>query len=202
LAAAELPKATQELLVSLKQDPSVMTGLDQELAIPAAWIEGAKKEGTFKLVATWKNDQFRKLMKPFEERYPFIKVEYRQGATRENRIVSTLVAFHNGQYISDVVEGVSGGFNEFQDADALTDLRDIPGWDNVPDGIKNTDGTWIGFRMRYWCVAYNTNLVNKADLPATWDGFVNDSRWYGNKIGVGNRPNLWLLNLWGAKGEA
>jgi ABC-type Fe3+ transport system substrate-binding protein len=202
LAAAELPKATQALLRHLNKDPSVLAGLDQELAVPPAWIEGARKEGTFKLVSTWKSNEIRRLLDPFEERYPFIKVEYRLGANRENRIVSTLVAFHNGQYISDVIEGVSGGFNEFQDADALADLRDMPGWNNIADGLKTPDGTSIGFRQRFWCAAYNTDLVAKSDLPATWEGFVTNPRWFGNKIGVGNRPNLWLLNLWGLQGEA
>lgn len=202
MKAAELPKATQEILQTLKKDPSILDGVDRELAVPDAWIEGAKKEGTFKLVGTWSSKAERDLIKPFLERYPFIKVQYRESATHENRVNSTLIAFQAGQYISDVLEGISGGFNEFKKVDALSDLRDIPGWNNVPDGIKSPDGSWIGFRMRYWCVSYNTNLVKKSDLPATWDGFVDNPRWVGSKIGLGNRPNLWLLNLWGAKGEA
>ena len=198
--AAELPKATQQLLRNLNEDPKILDGLDTELAVPEAWIEAARKEGTFKLAGTWANKALREMIRPFEERYPYIKVDYRESATRESRVISTLVAFQAGRYISDVLEGISGGFNQFKAADALADLRDIPGWNNVPDGLRYPDGSWIGFRMRYWCVTYNTNLVNKADLPATWEGFVDNPRWTGARIGLGNRPNLWLLNLWGAKG--
>jgi len=200
LQAAELPKATQQLLQGLNEDPGILDGLDRELAVPGDWIEAARKEGTVKVAGTWSNKAFREMIRPFEERYPFIKTEYRESATRENRVIGTIVAFQAGRYISDVIEGISGGFNQFKQADALADLRDIPGWNNVPDGIKYPEGSWIGFRMRYWCVAYNTNLVKKADLPATWEGFVGNPRWTGGKIGLGNRPNLWLLNLWGAKG--
>jgi iron(III) transport system substrate-binding protein len=198
--AAELPKATQKLLKDLNEPPGMLDRLDKELAVPDAWIEGARKEGTFKLAGTWSNKALRDLIRPFEERYPFIKVDYRESATRESRVISTLVAFQAGRYISDVLEGISGGFNQFKQADALADLRDIPGWNNVPDGLRYPDGSWIGFRMRYWCVTYNTNLVKKADLPATWEGFLDNPRWTGGAIGLANRPNLWLLNLWGAKG--
>ena len=198
--AADLPKATQAILGNLHENQSVLSGLDKELAVPHAWIEGARKEGTFKLVGTWDGKNYHAMVKPFEERYPFIKVQYREAASRETRVMSTLVAFQSGRYIADVMEGVSGGFNQFKESDALADLSDIPGWNNVPDGLKNPDGSWIGFRMRYWCATYNTNLVKKSELPATWDGFVDNPRWYDNKIGLGNRPNLWLLNLWGAKG--
>jgi iron(III) transport system substrate-binding protein len=199
--ADDLPKATLQLLQQLNEDPAILSGLDKELAVPDAWIEGARKEGTFKLAGTWSGKAYKDLVKPFAERYPFIKLQYREAATHENRVNSTLIAFQAGQYISDVIEGISGGFNEFKKVDALADLSDMPGWNNIPDGIKYPDGSWIGFRMRYWCVSYNTSLVNKADLPATWDGFVDNPRWVGSKIGLGNRPNLWLLNLWGAKGE-
>ena len=200
--AADVPAATQKILKDLSKDPQLLAGLDRELAVPDSWIAGARKEGTFRLVGTWDNKQFQAMIKPFEERYPFIKVQFREAANRENRVIGTLVAFHAGRYLADVMEGISGGFNEFKQADAVANLSDMPGWNNVADGIKHPDGTWIGFRLRYWCMAYNTELVDKADLPAKWEDLLTTPRWRDNKIGLGNRPNLWLLNLWGQKGEA
>ena len=44
--AAELPKNTQKMLKALNMDASILSGLDKELAVPKAWVEGAKKEGT------------------------------------------------------------------------------------------------------------------------------------------------------------
>ena len=199
--AADLPAATQNILNGLKKDASLLNGLDRELAVPESWIEAARKEGTFRLVGTWDPKQAQAMMRPFEERYPFIKVQYREGTNRENRVIGTLVAFHSGRYLADVMEGLSGGFNEFKKADAVEYIGDIPGWNNIDDHIKNPEGTWIGFRLRYWCVAYNTELVKKEELPARWEGFLDNPRWQGGKLGLGNRPNLWLLNLWGEKGE-
>jgi ABC-type Fe3+ transport system substrate-binding protein len=49
-------------------------------------------------------------------------------------------------------------------------------------------------------MAYNTSLVKKADLPKRWEDLLTMKRWHGKKIGIANRPQLWLLMLWGAKG--
>ena len=40
--AAELPASTKAQLKKLKLDEAIMAGLDQELAMPQAWFEGAK----------------------------------------------------------------------------------------------------------------------------------------------------------------
>jgi ABC-type Fe3+ transport system substrate-binding protein len=112
-----------------------------------------------------------------------------------------LIAFRSGRILSDVIQGVSGRFHLFEKLGAVVDMRDMPGWNNVPARIRHPKGYWIGFRLRHWCMAYNTGLVAKKDLPKTWDDIVSNSRWHNKKIGLGNRPNLWLANIWGVKGE-
>ena len=44
LAAAELPKATQKILQETKLPEAILSGLDKELMMPDAWLQGAKKE--------------------------------------------------------------------------------------------------------------------------------------------------------------
>jgi ABC-type Fe3+ transport system substrate-binding protein len=51
-------------------------------------------------------------------------------------------------------------------------------------------------------MSYNTKLVKKADLPKTWDDILTNPHWHNAKIGVGNRPQLWLLMLRRVKGKA
>ena len=46
VSAAELPKSTQAMLKELKLYPSILSGLDQELAVPQEWIDAAKQETT------------------------------------------------------------------------------------------------------------------------------------------------------------
>ena len=91
--AADLPKATQAILAQLDKDDTVLAGVDKELAVPASWLAGARQEGTFKLTGTWDDKHYRAMIKPFEERYPFIKVQYRAATTHENRVIGTLMAF-------------------------------------------------------------------------------------------------------------
>jgi ABC-type Fe3+ transport system substrate-binding protein len=199
-AAAELPKATRLILAQLNKSESLLQGLDSELAVPAAWIEGARKEGTLIISGTWDDGQFRKMMGPFIERYPFLKPRQLRG-DRQDRVIKPLLAFSTGRITTDVIGGVGSRFSMFENAGAAMDLRDLPGWSNIPEGAKAANGLWVAQRLRYWCTAYNTELVAKADLPKTWDDILSNPRWHGKKIGLGDRPNLWLLNLMSEKGQ-
>lgn len=199
--ALELPDATRKVLTELKLDESVLSGLDQELQVPGAWIEGARKEGTFRIGGSWDPVQFRTMTAAFIARYPFIKPSYSRGNFNA-RAFKPLLAFQDGRYISDVVTGIGGAMQKYIAANALEDLRGIPGADNVPDGMKHKDGLWVGIRIRYWCMSYNTSTVKKEELPRTWEDILSHPRWRDGKIGLGNLPQLWLLPLSGVHGEA
>ena len=198
--AADLPKATQEMLKELKLDASILGDVDKETSMPAAWIEGAKKEDELRIGATWDELQFEKLAAPFRERYPYIKIRYSR-ATRHDRVIKPLLAFQTGRVISDVISGIGAKVNVFRKVGALEDISGVPNWKNVPVGMKDPKGLWVGQRLRYWCMSYNTNRVKKKDLPKKWEDLITNTRWHGKKIGLGNRPNLWLIALWGVKGE-
>lgn len=195
-AAADLPNATRAILKDLKVGESVLSGVDRELAVPAAWVEGAKKEGVLKLVDTHSERDFARMVKPFLERYPFIKINYSRGAYQA-RTTRALIAMKAGNYTSDIGMDFGGYYEQFFKEGFLHDLRELPAFTKVPKEARAEDGSWIAHRRQFWCVSYNTKLVRKEDLPRTWDGFLDDPRWGGGKIGVGNRPQLWILMLWG-----
>jgi iron(III) transport system substrate-binding protein len=200
--AADVPKAMQAILGKLNLDPSVLSGLDQELAVPDEWIEGAKKEGKLAVITTERPERFEALIAPFRERYPYIKLAYNLAVANEQRIVEPLTAFKQGRYLTDVLVGLSGNTFLFKQADALTDLRDLPTYGTAFDNIHDPDGMSVSFRTRRWCLGYNTSKVAASELPKSWDDLVGDPRWMNRKIGLGDRPNLWLPNLWNANGEA
>lgn len=200
MAAEALPKSTEKMLHDLKISPSIMSGIDQELAVPKAWMDGAKKEGAVKILGSWDVGQFAKMVEPFKERYPFIKLDYSRGDFNA-RAVRPLIALKEGRYVTDVLTGFGGSTYYYQQAKALEDLRSLPGFKNPLPGTGDSQGTWVGSRLRYWCMSYNTNLVKKAELPKTWDDLITNPRWRNGAIGVGNRPQLWLLMLWGEYGE-
>ena len=198
--ATELPKATLSLLQEINKSPDLMAGLDSELAVPDSWIVAAKQEGTLTISGTWDDAQFRKMIVPFNERYPFIKLRQLRG-DRGDRVTKPLLAFSEGRIITDIIGGADARIEMFENAGALEDLRDLPGWSNIPDGGRALNGHWIAQRLRYWCTSYNTDLVSKDDLPKTWDDILTNPRWHGGAIGLGDRPNLWLLNLINEKGK-
>ena len=199
-SSAELPKATQKFLKDLKLDPSILSGLDEELAVPQEWIDGAKKEGVIRMGATWDPPQYRKLTEAFVERYPFIKHEYSRGSRQERTLKPLLALQSSGRVTTDLIGSIGASYAMFKKIDALVDMRDLPSWKNVPDGMKDADGLWVGQRLRYWCMAYNTEKVKKEDLPVKWEDLLTNPAWRNGALALSNRPNLWFANLWSLEG--
>ena len=199
--SAGLPKSTQKALKSLKLDESILSGLDKELNVPKEWIEGAKKEGIVKMRSTPLHSRERNLfLAPFRERYPGIKVDY-FGSNRASRTIKTLQAYKTGRYLSDIVANVGSFAYQFVKAGGVEPLQDIPGFKNPPEGLRDPEGGWVGSFSIYWCLAYNTRLVQKKDLPKKWEDLLTNPIWKNGNLALGNRPNLFAANLWLDKGE-
>jgi len=198
--AATLPKSTQEMLKKLKLEPAILSDTDRELQVPNSWIDGAKKEGKLRFFSTLDPPQADVLLQPFRERYPFIAVEYSR-ASHEDRAVRTLVAYKNKRIVTDVLTGLGGSFFMYKEIGALEDMRDIPNMKNNPEGTKDPEGLWAGMHLRYWCMAYNTKLVKREDLPKRWEEVLTNPIWRKGNLALGNRPQLWALVLWKVRGE-
>jgi len=207
LASAPGPRAetftaeTEKLLRDMKLKPEIMAGLDKELAVPPGWIEAARKEGLVKIRMTLDDKEFTKLWPVFAARYPGIKAEYAHGIGRE-RAVAPLLAFKRGTILSDTLFAFDSQEKDFREAHALTDLRDLPGWNNVDPVWRAPDGLWIGAHSPHNCVSYNTKTVKKDELPKTWDELLTNPRWRNGKVGMGVNVQTWIGPLWIAKGEA
>jgi iron(III) transport system substrate-binding protein len=198
--AAPLPKATQDDLKKLKLDPSLLSDIDKELTVPQGWIDGAKKERRLRIFSTFDPPQADVVVRAFKERYPFIAIEYNR-ASHEDRAIRTLVAYKNKKLVTDILTGLGGSFFMYREAGAMEDLRNIPNIKNNPPGTFDPDGFWVGMHMRYWCMAYNTNQIKKPDVPKKWEDFLTNPKWRNRNLALGNRPQLWALQLWKAKGE-
>jgi ABC-type Fe3+ transport system substrate-binding protein len=98
--------------------------------------------------------------------------------------------------------GFGGTALQFKAAKAFESLQDIPNIANLasPD-MRDPEGFWVGHQMTQWCITYNTQMFKSDDLPKTWDDLVGNPKWGSGHIGLGNRPQLWLFALWGAKGK-
>lgn len=197
--SAPLPKATQEVLGKLNVDASLLADIDKELQVPQQWIEGAKKEGRLLVRSTTPPNQMKALFAPFEERYPYISINY--GSTTGPERIKILVAYRARRILTDILSPIGlDDFLEWEKGNGLEDLRDIPGFRHAGDIGQGPGGLVVGIYTLYRCVGYNTKLVAKADLPKKWEDLLDNPRWRNGKLALGNRT-IWLAPLWKAKGE-
>ncbi|HET9150006.1 MAG TPA: extracellular solute-binding protein [Alphaproteobacteria bacterium] len=200
--AADTPKATQTILKALKltDDAKITANLNEEATdAPAAIVEGAKKEKTLTISGSIRADEFQKIVAPFRERYPFLSVRYSSG-DQNARNIKPLVAYQEGRVLYDIIEGLGVNLSQYRAAGALEKLTDIPNIKNIPADVRDPEQFWVAPRLRYWCMTYNTNTIKDSDLPKTWDDLLTDKRLFNGHLGVVNRPNDFMIMLWGAKG--
>lgn len=198
--AAELPATTKAQLRELKLDESIMAGLDQELVMPQAWFEAAKKEPPVQILGTWSADEWKVVSASFRARYPQVKIDYVRSS-RDNRQVQMLLAYKQGRYVANIVTSFSSVFKDLKNANGLVDLRELPNFKNGIAGSYDPEGLWAPERITYWCMAYNTDLVKTADLPREWDDLLTDRRWRNGNFAVSNTAAGWLTALYRAKGR-
>ena len=102
-----------------------------------------------------------------------------------------------GRLTADVME-TAGPSMEAADRGRL--LQDIvtPVTDELMPEAYVAGRPWIVSRLSVFTIAYNTNLVRKADVPASYDGLL-DPKWKG-KLGIEADDNNWLMTVTGALG--
>ena len=198
---AELPKSTQKILKDLGlTGDKLVADLDAEAqSTPAAIIEAAKKEGSISISGTIEAADFRKMSEPFRERYPFVQLKF-FSADQNVRNIKPLIAYREGRVTTDIIEGLGVNLSDYLQAGALQKLGDLPNVQNIPKEIQDPDGYWVAPRLRYWCLTYNTNKLKEADLPKTWDDLLTNEKLREGRLGLVNRPNNFMIMLWGAKG--
>jgi len=196
--AENMTKATEALLAEAKLDRSILAGLDQELAVPQAMIDGAKKEGLLRVRLTVAEKLFDKVWQVFAARYPGIKYEYVRGIGPERAVVA-LVAFKRGTIISDVVGSFDVLLDEYEKANALAKIDDLPAWKNPSPEFRAWN--FAAYRQEHWGVGWNTKRVKREELPKTWEDLVNNPRWSNGKVGMAINANTWIPSLAGVHGE-
>jgi iron(III) transport system substrate-binding protein len=198
-SATTAPKAGTPAPTATKATTGPGVSQVDESVVPEAWIEGAKKEGKLAVLSTVDPPEFQKIFAAFQSRYPFVKELNFTKSSHEVRAVKTLVEFKLGRVNYDIIHGLGGEMRHYKEAKALDDLTNLPLWKIYPADFKDSEGHWISWKLDYWGIAYNTKLVNKADLPKTWEQLINP-KWKGRQIALGNRPQLWAVQLWKAWG--
>jgi iron(III) transport system substrate-binding protein len=142
--------------------------------------EAAKKEGELVIHDGGTIAQFQPLINAFSKRFPGIKVK--PIMLSSPLIAERIIAEANAGKLSiDVADGnVSEFLMQLIDRGLLrkldlSDIVDVPRENIVLGGYLFADSS------RVTCIAYNTDLVSKADVPKTWEDLLNP-KWKGGKI--------------------
>ena len=200
--ADSMTPVTREMLAALKLPDSALDGLDAELAVPQAWVDGAKRDGAIKVRLTSAEPQFAAYLRLFKARYPGVEIEYFRGLGPQ-RAVQPLVAFKRGTYVTDVVSSFETLEKDYRESDALEKIADeLPAYKSIRPEFASAHGVATAWRVTYYCMAYSKKAVKKDELPKTWDELVENPRWRDGKVGMASNFNVWLAELWGLKGSA
>ena len=180
------------------QAPTWAAEVPKELQVPQAWIEGAKREGKLVILGTETPQEMSGMIRAFNQRYPFITVEYTKAPTMV-RDEKALLAAKQGKPIADLVTAIGGRTAAFVDAGVLMDTSNLPVWNSYPKEHKLLGKYLGGPFVRYWSLAYNTNLVPKNEVPTSWEDLL-QPKWKGKVAANSISRLVTFVPLWYAWG--
>ncbi|MCL4425512.1 MAG: extracellular solute-binding protein [Firmicutes bacterium] len=165
---------------------------EQELA---KLIEGAKAEGKVVWGDGLKPEEAEPVIKEFNKKYPFIKVEHTRisGTDSRERLLREMMA---KQVTFDVFDIGGEEIPDFKKAGLLKKYDWTKAFPVRPEQLE-PDQMMITIGASVKGIGYNTNLVKKEDIPKSWEDLL-DPKWK-RKIVVDSRPKtfLQLMPVWG-----
>jgi iron(III) transport system substrate-binding protein len=200
-----LPKALQRLALAglfavlssaaalAQADIATYQGADRMQRL----IAGAKKEGTLTIYTSATVDDMAVLTAAFDKKYGIKAQVWR--ASSENIIQRAATEARGGRFDVDVFETDGVAMEAIQREKLLQEVRSPYAGELIPAAIP-AHKQWIGDRVQIFTAAYNTRLVNKADLPKHYEDLL-DPKWKG-KLGIEAADHDWLSAVVTEMGEA
>ena len=187
LASAQAPNRAEDILR--------YRGADRE----ARLLERARQEGSVVLYTSLAPTESKPLAEAFERKYG-IKVELWRAISE--KVVQRVITEAQGRrHAVDVVE-TNGPEMEMLAREKLLAEFHSPYHADLPQEAIPAHRTWFPDRLNFFVVGYNTKLVRREEIPATYEGFL-DPKWRG-RIGIEATDAEWmatLIKVWGqAKG--
>jgi iron(III) transport system substrate-binding protein len=168
-------------------------GADREQRL----VEGARKEGALVLYTSLATTESMPLAEAFEKKYG-VKVELWR-AVSEKVVQRAITEARARRYAVDVVE-TNGPELEMLAREKLLAPFFSPHLADLPPAALPAHRLWVSDRLNFFVVAYNTSKVRRAELPKTYEGFL-DPKWKG-RIGVEATDSEWLATIVKRWGEA
>lgn len=163
----------------------------------ARLVERAKQEGTVVLYTSLAPTESKPLAEAFEKKYG-IKVELWRALS--DKVVQRVITEAQARKHSvDVVE-TNGPEMEMLAREKLLAEFASPHLADLPAGAIPPHRSWFPDRLNFFVVGYNTQKVQRSEIPATYEGFA-DPKWRG-RIGIEATDAEWMATLIKTWGEA
>ncbi len=145
-------------------------------ATETAIVEKAKAEGEVVLYTAWGLDTVQAIQKAFAKKYPFIKFDVRR--TGSERLLNIAITEHkqkifhadvfSGSHLAMINHKKVGHLQKYFSAEQRA----------FPKEYKDADGFWTAFYMDTRVLAYNTRMLNREELPKTYEDLLL-AKWKG-----------------------
>ena len=139
-------------------------------------VAQAKKEQELVIYGTAQAHQMQRYLKPFNQQYPFLQTKYTRS-TGESLTSKILAEASGRQLAADVVLINNYTHRIFMKKNLIVPYM-TSAVKSFPAGLADPNGYWIGFYMVPYAIEYNTRMVDKNEIPKSYDDLL-QPRWKG-----------------------
>jgi iron(III) transport system substrate-binding protein len=155
----------------------------------------AKQDGSFTLYTSIAAKDLPPLVTPFEKRYGIkVNIWRASGDTVLNRVITE----QRGRQFSVDAVHISSPELEALRRERLLQPVSSPFLKDLVEGAAPEHHEWVSTLLSVWVQAYNTNLVQKSDLPKSYRDLL-DPKWKG-KLGFEAENIEWFTTVANALG--
>jgi iron(III) transport system substrate-binding protein len=161
----------------MRHAPAILLGLGLLLFRGAAGAQDlakAKEEGRIVFYTSWGPSDADYVIKAFERRYPFLKVESVR-ASSERTLNRLLTEQRANRFLGDVVavSGIQSGILKEKSALERYKSREEV---NFPNEWRDAEGYGVGLHQTIYVIGYNSRLVAPDVVPRTYEDLLHP-RW-------------------------
>jgi ABC-type Fe3+ transport system substrate-binding protein len=184
--------ATAQQPGSALAELAAYAGADREQRL----LDGARREGTLSLYTSLPVDDIAELNSAFEKR---TGAKVRTWRASSEKVVQRAVAeARAGRFEVDVIECGALALEILHREGLLQAVRSPHHADLIPAAVP-AHREWVGARMNVFVHAYNTRLVKKEELPASYSDLLHP-RWKG-RLGIEAADEDWFAGVVRSLGE-
>ena len=159
--------------------------------------EAAKREGELTIYTSTPVEDMKVLTDAFERKYGIKTKVWRASS---EKVLQRAVAEARAQRFDVDAFDTNGPQLEALVREKLLTPVWSPSLASLVPEARFAHQSWVGTRLLIFVLAYNTKLVRKTELPASYDGFA-DPKWRG-RLGIEAEDSDWFATISTLMGEA